>query len=240
VLRLGVLVALTSVCALAVLAVPRARARLFRAWSRAVLRLLRVRVAVEGVPPRGAFALVANHLSYFDVIVLGALVDSVFVAKADVAGWPIVGWLCERVHTIFIDRTRKRDLLRVLPILERKLAAGESVAFFPEGTSSGGESVLRFRSPLFEAPIRAARPVVCAALRYETNARDPHASESVCYWGDMVFAPHVFGLLGLRGFTATIEFSPETLWEDDRKRLAACAHEAIAKRLEKTLERPRR
>ncbi len=236
-LKLLALGLLTAAGALAVLFAPRARSGLFRAWSRITLRLLGVRVAVYGVPPREATALVANHLSYLDVLVLAAHVEAVFVAKADVAGWPVVGWLCQRVRTVFIDRTRKRDLLRVIPLLERRLRGGESVVFFPEGTSSGGDAVLPFRSPLFEAPIRAHRPTACAALRYETGAGDPPASQSVCYWADMTFASHVFGLLKLRGVAATIEFSAETLWEDDRKRLASRAREAIEKRHTQHAER---
>lgn len=208
----------------------RSRRRLFQLWSRAVLRLLGVSVRVIGVKPRGPVALVANHLSYLDVPLLGSIVDATFVAKADVAGWPALGPLARAVGTVFIDRTRKRDLLRVLPDLRARLARGGTVVFFPEATSSPGREVLRFRSPLFEAPLRASRPVVVAALHYETRPGDPPAATSVCWWGDMDFLPHLWALMGLRGVTATIELSPETLWEDDRKRLALRAHDATCKR----------
>ena len=232
--RLAAFAALTALGGVAL--VPcgaRARRRLFRLWSRAVLRLIGVRVRAHGTAPTAPVALVANHLSYLDVLVLGACLhpDVRFVAKADVARWPAFGRLASAVGTIFIDRTRKRDLLRVLPLLESRLGAGDTVVFFPEATSSPGRELLRFRSPLFEAALRAGRPVAIAALGYETRAGDPPAATAVCWWGDMEFLPHLFGLMRLRGVEARVEFSEELLWDDDRKRLALRAHEATAKRL---------
>ena len=84
----------------------RARAQVLGLWSRSLLRLLQVSVEVRGALPPPGVALVANHLSYLDIAVLGSLVDAVFVAKADVAGWPGIGALARRVGTIFIDRAR--------------------------------------------------------------------------------------------------------------------------------------
>jgi 1-acyl-sn-glycerol-3-phosphate acyltransferase len=223
------LTALAGACLVATRGSARARALLLRAWSRSLLRLLGVSLEVRGTPPPRGVALVANHLSYLDIVVLGALVDAVFVAKSDVAGWPGIGALAQRIGTIFIDRTRKRDLLRVLPLLESRLRAGQTVVFFPEGTSSAGAEILRFRSSLFAAPVRMARPVACAAIHYETDASGPHASLAVCWWGDMRFVPHLFALMKLRGVRATVSFPAETLWEDDRKRLSDRAHDAIRK-----------
>jgi 1-acyl-sn-glycerol-3-phosphate acyltransferase len=229
-LRFAGFLALTALAGV-LLAATRGRARrpLFRVWARALLRLLGISVEVRGAPPPRGVVLVANHLSYLDVVVLVALVDAVFVAKADVAGWPGIGRLAEQVGTIFLDRSRKRDLARVLPRIESLLRAGETVVFFPEGTSTAGSEILRFRSSLFAAPVRTSRPVACAAIRYETEARDPHASLAVCWWGDMPFVPHLFSLMKLRGVRATVSFPAETLWEDDRKRLSRRAREAIEK-----------
>src|SRR5262249_16268495 len=157
---------------------------------------------------------------YLDVVVLGSLVDAVFVAKADVAGWPGIGPLARRAGTIFLDRSRKRDLLRVIPDVEAELAAGRTVVFFPEGTSTPRAAMLPFRSSVFAGRLRAGRPVACAALHYEAAPSDSPAWRSVAWWGDMSFVPHLFGLLKLRFVTATISFPVETLWEEDRKRLA--------------------
>lgn len=234
-LRFAGFLALTALAGAALAAVPRQRAHLFRGWARALLWLLNIRIDERGAPPPRGVALVANHLSYLDIVVLAARVDATFVAKADVAGWPGLGRLAARIGTIFIDRTRKRDLLRVLPLVESRLRAGESVVFFPEGTSSPGERVLRFRSPLFEAARRAGRATACAALRYETRAGDPDPARAVCWWGDMDFLPHLFGLMRLSGVRATLEWLPETYRETDRKRLAARTHRAIEKARERDM-----
>lgn len=229
-LRLAGFLLLTALCGLWLLASGgRARAAAFRLWARGLLRLLAIRVTVHGAPPPAGVALVANHLSYLDVVVLGSVVDAVFVAKADVAGWPGIGPLARRAGTIFLDRARKRDLARVIPLVEAELRARRTVVFFPEGTSTGGGEVLAFRSSLFAAPLRAGRPVACASLHYAAEPRDRHASRSVCWWGDMSFLPHLFGLMKLRGVTATVSFVAETLWEEDRKRLARRAHDAVRK-----------
>jgi 1-acyl-sn-glycerol-3-phosphate acyltransferase len=218
----------------------RARAPLFRFWSRSLVRLLGITVDVHGAAPPPGVALVANHLSYLDIVVLGSLLDAVFVAKADVAGWPGIGAVARRAGTIFIDRTRKRDLVRVLPLVESELRGGRTVVFFPEGTSTAGAEILAFRSSLFAAPLRAGRPVACAALHYTTDARDPHASLAVCWWGDMSFVPHLFALMKLRGVRATVSFPAETLWEEDRKRLASRAHDAVQKHWQPVLGGMRR
>jgi 1-acyl-sn-glycerol-3-phosphate acyltransferase len=229
-IRFAGFLALTALAGVGLVATRgRARAPLFRFWSRSLLRLLGISVEVRGDPPPPGVALVANHLSYLDIVVLGSLVPGVFVAKADVAAWPGIGALARRVGTIFIDRARKRDLCRVLPIVEAQLRAGRTVVFFPEGTSSAGGEILPFRSSLFAAPVRTGRPVACAALHYATDARDAHASLGVCWWGDMSFVPHLFGLMRLRGVRATVSFPAETLWEQDRKRLATLARDTVRK-----------
>lgn len=240
-LRFAGFLALTAIAGVGLVATRgRARAPLFRFWSRSLMRLLHISVDVRGTPPPRGVALVANHLSYLDIVVLGSLVDAVFVAKADVARWPGIGALAARVGTIFIDRTRKRDLVRALPLVESCLRTGRTVVFFPEGTSTPGREILRFRSPLFAAPVRASRPVACAAIHYRTDARDPHASSAVCWWGDMTFLPHLFALMKLRGVSATVSFPAETLWEDDRKRLSERAHAAIEKHWQPVLEGTKR
>lgn len=228
-LRLAALVAWTGALAaalaiartLAAIAVRRSTPadRAFRLWARGACRIVGMRVEATGSPPRDAFFLVANHLSYLDVIALGSLVDATFVAKAEVAAWPIVGALCRAVGTIFVDRRCKRDLLRVVPLVERRLRAGASVVVFPEGTTSDGSSVLPFKSSLFEAAVRAGRPAHVATVTYATAAGAPHPARAVCWWGDMEFGRHFVELLSLPGVRARIEFVPAPLFASDRKRL---------------------
>jgi 1-acyl-sn-glycerol-3-phosphate acyltransferase len=176
-------------------------------WARATRRLIGMRIHIDGEIPHGPVAVVANHLSYIDIIAIWCVLPGVFVARADVADWPLIGWAGRLVGTIFIDRTRKRDLLRVIPEMERPLAEGRSVIFFPEGTSSRGREVLPFKSSLFEAAARQGAPVVGASLAFETRAPAPSADWSVCWWGDMTFAAHAFALLHLPSFDARVRFS---------------------------------
>lgn len=180
-------------------------------WARQTANLIGMRVHVEGdlldVAAAGPVAIVSNHLGYMDIVALWCVVPGAFVAKADVAGWPLIGRCGRLVGNLFVDRTRKRDLLRVIPEMEATLRSGRNVLFFPEGTSSPGARILPFKSPLFEAAVRAGAPVVAASLQYETASDAPPADWSVGWWGDMTFGPHVFALLHLDGFDARVRFS---------------------------------
>jgi 1-acyl-sn-glycerol-3-phosphate acyltransferase len=186
-----------------------------------------MRVRVEGAPPRAPGILVANHLGYVDVIALWTAAPGVFVAKSEVGGWPLVGALGRLFHTLFLDRGRKRDLVRAVAEMERLLASGRGVVFFAEGTSTRGDHVLPFKSSLFEAAVRAGAPVACAGLSYRTRAGARPAEHAVCWWGDMTFPDHVYGLLRLRGFDAELRFAAAPLAGRDRKDLARRAHAAV-------------
>lgn len=199
-----------------------------RVWAKACLFVLGVRVEVRGEPPAPPFFLVANHLSYLDIVVLFTLVDGRFLAKSEVASWPIAGMLARSVGTLFIERRRTRDLSRVLPLIERRLAGGLGVVVFPEGTSSKGEDVLPFRPSLFEVAVRTRIPVSTAALGYETPARSAPAHLAVCWWGDAPFLGHFFRLLMVPRIGATVAFGGSTIeGGHDRKTLATLAHRAV-------------
>jgi 1-acyl-sn-glycerol-3-phosphate acyltransferase len=175
---------------------------------------------VEGRPPEPPFFLVSNHLGYVDVVVLGAQFPCVFVAKADVAHWPVFGALCRVADTIFIDRTSKRDIPRVIARIRQVLASGRGVVVFPEGSSTNGAEVLRFRPSLLETAAIAGIPVSYASLSYSTPPGAPPAHRAVCWWDEQTFASHFLGLLGLPEIRASVTFGGETIQERDRKILA--------------------
>ena len=203
---------------------PRARRpwrrTIFRSWGRWVCRALNVRVVVEGELPSERVCIVANHLSYLDIPLLASLTDTVFVSKAEVADWPIVGRGAKAMGTIFLVRERKRELPDVNRQIERALERGDSVTVFPEGTSTRGDAVLAFRPSLLAPAAHARVPVRCAVLHYATAAGDPPASTHVCWWGDMAFSPHVAELLRLERIEARVTFLDGTHVEPDRKLLA--------------------
>jgi 1-acyl-sn-glycerol-3-phosphate acyltransferase len=180
-----------------------------------------------GALPRAPFFLVANHLSYVDVIVLASQVDCRFIAKQDISTWPLIGLLCRSVGTIFIDRNNRRDIARVNAQVEQALAEGRGVVLFPEGTSSQGTTVLPFKPGLLELAARAGLAVSYATLSYGVPDRETPAHLSVCWWGDMTFIIHLSGLLRLSEIDATLTFGRETIRGGDRKDLASQLHAAV-------------
>ena len=206
------------------------RGLLFRLWGHAAAAVLGMRLDARGVAPRPPFLLVVNHLGYADVVALAASCECVFVAKKEVAAWPIVGRLCRSMRTIFIDRRSRRDIPRALSLIESALDEGAGVVLFAEGTSTRGAGVLPFKSPLLEAAARRGLPVHYASLGYRTPPGEAPADSSVCWWGDMTFPTHFFGLLKLKSFRADLVFGEEAIVEGDRKALAGRLWAAVSAR----------
>jgi 1-acyl-sn-glycerol-3-phosphate acyltransferase len=114
-------------------------------------------ILIEGDTPGGPGTLfVSNHISWLDIPVIGASLDAEFIAKADVSGWPIIGPLSKRTGTIFVVREKRGDVHAQARAIAERLSAGGSLILFAEGTTSDGETILPFRSSLFEAASAAA------------------------------------------------------------------------------------
>ncbi|MDF1798113.1 MAG: lysophospholipid acyltransferase family protein [Planctomycetota bacterium] len=205
----------------------RLRPRIMGRWSRGCLWVFGGRIEVVGTPPEAPFLLVSNHLSYVDVIVIASAAPARFLSRADVADWPGIGPIARSAGTLFIDRAAKRDLPRVIAQVQGAFEAGHGVIFFPEGTSSGGAEVLPFKPSLFQFAAATGTPVHCASLSYERPPGRESAAKSLCWWADMAFGSHAFGLLARPGFTARLEFAPEPVAAADRKDLAALAQAQV-------------
>lgn len=206
----------------------RGRRALVRRWARGALVLLNVRARVSGPHPRPPFLLVCNHLSYVDVLVLAAETGARFVAKAEVARWPVLGLLARAGGTLFVDRDRPRDLRRAGAAVGEALASGAGLVLFPEGTSTPGDAVLPFRPALLEPAIALGLPVHWAALAYGTPPGEPPAREAVAWWGDARFAPHLLGLLGLARVDARLVLGGHPLAGRHRGELARALHASVA------------
>ena len=206
------------------------RGRILHAWSRCVVRVLGVRIRTTGSPPTPPFFLVSNHLGYLDIAVYASQVSCVFVARGDLARWPVAGRLSRSAGTLYIDRGKKRDIPRVLGHIDDALADGAGVIVFPEGTSSGGSGVLPFRASLLDVPARDAIPVSWATISYGSVPGAPPPHLTVCWWGGMPFGSHALALMGLREIRATIDWGDAPLVASDRKTLAAQLHEAVDRR----------
>lgn len=188
--------------------------------QRSASRVLRIfcaapRVAGE-VPSNGL--LVCNHLSYLDVLVLAALTPCVFVAKSDVRRWPVFGWFARLAGTVFVERERRFRTGDAVGEIERALDGGALVVLFPEGTSSGGDTVLPFKSSLLEPAARSNRALTAGLIAYELA--DGDVREEVCYWRDMTLAPHLMNLLAKQQIRATVRFARFERKGAGRKELA--------------------
>ncbi len=204
----------------------RVRRALHRAWGRGTLRILGVRVACTGPPPAGGLV-TSNHLSYLDIIVLGSALPVVFVSKSEVRNWPFVGLVATMAGTIYIDRNRKRDALRVLARMQTALDRGDAVVIFPEATSTEGATILPFRSSLLAGAARNGEPVRWLTLSYRTPPGAPPARDRVCWWGDAGFVGHFLRLCGLRRIDCAVHFGERPLRSRDRKALARSLREAM-------------
>jgi 1-acyl-sn-glycerol-3-phosphate acyltransferase len=146
------------------------RKREVERWSARLCEILGVRVLLHGSPPTydlRPLMIVANHVSWLDIFAINAVVPVRFVAKAEIRRWPLMGWLSARAGTIFIDRARRQDTLRINTVVAEALRSGELFAVFPEGTTSDGSTLLKFHSSLLEPALQSGAAVQPVALRYE-------------------------------------------------------------------------
>lgn len=213
-------------------------AALQRLWARGMLALLGVHARLEGERPRDTVLVVANHLSYLDILVLARFFPGRFVAKSEIAGWPVLGWLARAVGTIFVVQSRARDVVRVDGEMARTLAAGVPVLLFPEGHATRGLGVDRFKSSLLENAARAGIPCLAVALHYETPL-DPWApAGTICWWGGMGFWVHAWNLVGLRRVEARLSLASTPLVHSDRKALAEGLRAALVERFHPIRQAP--
>jgi 1-acyl-sn-glycerol-3-phosphate acyltransferase len=200
-----------------------ARAEWLHRWCRTCLRRLDVDLTYQGIPPRDGL-LVANHISYLDVLVLSAIAPCVFVAKREVARWPVFGRMARLSGTIFIDRKRRADVPVVASQISEAAQSGVLVVLFPEGGSSDGTSVLPFHSSLLEPAIALQSPMTPAHISYTLQDGDPRMD--IAYWGEMTLPRHLVRMLSRYGIRPVVRFGARQTFKD-RKQAAAEMRAAI-------------
>jgi 1-acyl-sn-glycerol-3-phosphate acyltransferase len=189
-------------------------------WSAKLLRVLGIGLQVSGSFRPGAKLVVANHVSWIDIMVIHAVCPQArFVSKADVQHWPLVNRLVSSAATLYIRRENRRDALRVVHQMAEALRHGDTVAVFPEGTTGDGESLLPFHANLLQAAIATGTPVQPVALRFS----DPrHAvSPAARFVGDTTIAQSLWRLACADGLVASLRVLPaEGSRHADRRALA--------------------
>jgi 1-acyl-sn-glycerol-3-phosphate acyltransferase len=202
-----------------------ARAAWLQFATRRFLRIFSATVRTSGPLPKNGL-LVCNHLSYMDILVLASLTPAVFVAKREVKGWPVFGWFAQLAGTLFVDREHRTRVGQTTSEIQSALDQGALVIVFPEGTSSGGETVLPFKSSLLEPATRQTESLYAGHIQYEID--DGNVSEEVCYWRDShTLFPHLTNLFSKRTLRAKVRFSQLRGGSTDRKELAKQLHSEV-------------
>lgn len=194
------LVALTAVLGSGLLLVPLLRGPALRGVARAMLRVLGIHLVRRGPVLKPGSLLVANHVSWLDILVLLAVSPVRLVAKGEVGGWPGIGLLAGRSGAIFIDRSRPKSLPGTVGEVADALRSGRTVAAFPEGTTFCGVNRGRFRPALFQAAIDAGAPVVPVSITYDSTA--------AAFIGDDTLFDSVRRVAALRSLTVTLVTAP--------------------------------
>ncbi len=200
--------------------------KLVARWYAVLLGIMNVRLNVQGERHTNVCLRVSNHISWLDVPVLGVLGIGSFVAKSEIARWPVFGRLAQTTQTVFIERGAYRTR-ETIEQMKGRLRGGRSVLFFPEGTTGEGRDLLKFYPRLFAAAIESGVPVQPVSLSY---ARSDGAYDAIPFVDDEAFLPHLWGLLKLPRIEVDVNFAPAVAVVADRLRkpVAADARAIIA------------
>jgi lyso-ornithine lipid O-acyltransferase len=211
--------------------------RLPAAYHRACCRVLGFRLERAGTPSTVQPTLfVANHTSYLDIPIMGGIIEASFIAKSEIASWPLFGMLAKLQRSVFVDRRPRRTAEHRDALMER-LEEGDSLIIFPEATSSDGMHVIPFRSSLFSVAEYRPRgeplvvqPISIAYVRLDGMPLGRFYRPLFAWYGDMEAGPHIWTMLGLGTLTVRIHFYPPvTLTQfGSRKALAEHCHQVIA------------
>lgn len=200
-------------------------------WSRIALAALGIRLQVHVAPgavspqvQRGALLLI-NHTSWADVFVIAAVTPARFVAKSEVAGWPVLGWFAGCVGTLFVERGRRHAVHHVNHTVAGRLRQRQSVGIFPEGTTTDGSCLLRFHANLVQAALQAQAPIIPVGIQYR---QDGVPCTAAAFVGDMTLGGSLWRILLAPRLTAVLHWLPEVSAEGrNRQAIARVARDAI-------------
>jgi 1-acyl-sn-glycerol-3-phosphate acyltransferase len=197
-------------------------------WAERMLNLMGIRLVVLGTPPAsGPVLVVCNHLSWLDILTIHAARHVRFVSKAGVRHWPLIGTLSSGAGSLYIERERRRDAVRVVHHMTEALRAGDLIAVFPEGTTTDGEGLLPFHANLLQAAISAGAPVQPAALRF-ADAASGETSQAPRYIDDDNLVSSLWNTLKAPPLLAIVRFgAPQSPEGRERREWARSLHEDV-------------
>jgi 1-acyl-sn-glycerol-3-phosphate acyltransferase len=208
---------------------PTECALLVRTWSRQMLAILGVELVVRGHPPgHGPLLIVANHISWLDILVMDAAQPARFVSKSDVRSWPVLGSLVTGAGTLYIERENRRDAMRVVHQMADSLRAGDILAVFPEGTTGDGQTLLPFHANLIQAAISVNAPVLPVGLSF-VDGHTGQRSDAPLFIGDTTMLQSIWSTLRATRVQAVVHFGePELFAGRDRRTWSHDLRETVA------------
>jgi 1-acyl-sn-glycerol-3-phosphate acyltransferase len=201
--------------------------RHIRHWSIHLLTIFHLRhrvINAELLPKSGGYLIAANHISWIDIASIQSFLPCRFVAKSEVADWPVFGWMAEQIGTVFIRRESKRHGKEIANQLET-LLPNEPICIFPEGTSTAGDRVLPFRPNLFESAAQTQVKTFPMTIRYVDQ--DNQYSDATAFIGEMTLIDSIIKMLRTKSITVELIFGPSPATDLDRKALAQYCEEQV-------------
>ena len=222
-------------CLLIFISTKNQQERIIRFWCKRLLSIFEISVEVTGLETYLAnqkkYLMVANHISWMDIIVIQSIKPCIFVAKSDVASWPLFGWVAQMTGTIFIKRDKISDIKKALKKMKRRLIK-RSVCIFPEGTSTNGRYLLPFKSNLFQSSIDTQKSILPLCLRYEQKNT---YTDKTAFVDDMSLLDSIIKIKQEKDIRAIVEVLQPIRPRYNRKELASYTQEIIRNNLSQNL-----
>jgi len=222
-------------CVLILISTKRQQEKIIQFWCKRLLSIFEIKVEVQGLNSflynQKQYLMVANHISWMDIIVIQSIKPSIFVAKSDVASWPLFGWVAQMTGTIFIKREKVSDIKKALKKMKRRLIK-RSVCIFPEGTSTNGRYLLPFKSNLFQSSIDTNKSILPLCLRYKQKGM---YSDKAAFIDDMSLVDSIIKIKKEIDISVEVEVLQPVRPRGNRKELAVYVQEILHKNLSQNL-----
>ena len=210
----------------------KARVSYIRTWSKVLLWILQIKLIIRGQIPDDITIIVSNHISWHDILVIGSITRTTFLSKAEVANWPLIGYLARAACTLFIKRG-KGNFATVKRDISRSLNNGFSVVVFPEGTTTDGSYVKKFFPNIFQLSSELRLKVIPISLRYTSQGEN--ANEKIAFAvKELTFIQHLWDTITLKNICAHVTIGQPIACEKDPKLYAVKTRDRVLSLLEES------